>query len=108
MYALVQDNLSKCLIGSNCGGGKYTRACLNPDFFYSTQVYRWTPQATDIIITSIKNGATPKVILRNLRDKGCFVANEEPSQIQQDILIFKVKLFREKERKRKRKCQLTY
>ena len=55
---------------------------LNPDFVDSTQVYRWTPQATDIIITSIKNGATPKVILRNLRDKGCFVANEEPSQIQ--------------------------
>ena len=55
---------------------------LNPDFFYSTQVYRWTPQATDIIITSIKNGATPKVILRNLLDIGCFVANEEPPQIQ--------------------------
>ena len=28
--------------------------------------------------------------------------------IEQDILIFKVKLFREKERKRKRKYQLTY
>ena len=26
---------------------------------------------------------------------------------EQDILIFKVKLFREKERKRERKCQLT-
>ena len=27
---------------------------LNPDFVDTTQVYRWTPQATEIIITSIK------------------------------------------------------
>ena len=30
-----------------------------------------------------------------------------PKNTQQDILIFKVKLFREKERKRERKYQLT-
>ena len=46
------------------------------------QSYQWSQLATEIIVTGIKNGATPKVILRNMRDKGCFLSASEPSMIQ--------------------------
>ena len=44
--------------------------------------YRWSKEATEIIITGIKNYARPKVILRNLRDKNVFDGREEPDMIQ--------------------------
>ena len=45
----------------------------------SSKVYRWSPLANSIITTGIKNGAKPKVILRNLRDQDAFGQGEEPS-----------------------------
>ena len=45
----------------------------------SSKVYRWSALANRIIETGIKNGAKPKVILRNLRDQDAFGQGEEPS-----------------------------
>ena len=45
----------------------------------SSKVYRWSALANSIIATGIKNGAKPKVILRNLRDQDAFGQGEEPS-----------------------------
>ena len=45
----------------------------------SSKVYRWSALANKIIETGIKNGAMPKVILRNLRDQDAFGQGEEPS-----------------------------
>ena len=45
----------------------------------SSKVYRWSALANSIIETGIKNGAKPKVILRNLRDQDAFGLGEEPS-----------------------------
>ena len=41
----------------------------NPDFIEKSSGFRWTKLATDTIVTGIKTGATPKFILRNMRDK---------------------------------------
>ena len=54
----------------------------NPDFVDKSLGFRWSRLATDTIATGIQNGATPKVILRNLRDKNCFSESEEPTLIQ--------------------------
>ena len=55
---------------------------LDPDYLDSGVGYRWTKEATDIIVTGIKNDARPKVILRNLRDKNVFDGGLEPDMIQ--------------------------
>ena len=34
----------------------------NPDFIEKSSGFRWKKLATDMIVTGIKNGATPKVI----------------------------------------------
>ena len=55
----------------------------NPDFIDKSLVFKWSHQATDIILfMGIKNGATPKVILRNIRDKNCFTSSAEPTMMQ--------------------------
>ena len=54
----------------------------NPDFIDESLVFKWSHQATDIILMGIKNGATPKVILRNMRDKNCFTSSAEPTMMQ--------------------------
>ena len=46
----------------------------NPDFIDKSLVFKWSQQATDIVVMGIKNWATPKVILRNMRDKNCFTS----------------------------------
>ena len=55
---------------------------LKDDYVDSNQVYRWSPLATEIIVFGIKSGASPKVILRNMREKGCFITAPEPSMQQ--------------------------
>ena len=55
---------------------------LKDDYVDSNQVYRWSPLATEIIVFGIKSGASPKVILRNMREKGCFTTTPEPSMQQ--------------------------
>ena len=54
----------------------------NPDYIDKSLGFRWSRLATDTITTGIQNGATPKVILRNLREKNCFSGSEEPTLIQ--------------------------
>ena len=54
----------------------------NPDFIDKSLVFKWSHQATDIILMRIKNGATPKVILQNMRDKNCFTSSAEPTMMQ--------------------------
>ena len=54
----------------------------NPDFIDESLVFKWSHQATDIILMGIKNGATPKVILRNMRDKNYFTSSAEPTMMQ--------------------------
>ena len=55
---------------------------LKDDYVESNQVYRWSPVATETIVFGIKSGASPKVILRNMREKGCFQSVPEPSMQQ--------------------------
>ena len=55
---------------------------LNPEYFDKAAVYIWTKAATETILTGIKNNARPKVILRNLRDNGCFINFPEPTPQQ--------------------------
>ena len=55
---------------------------VDPDFIDFGVGYRWGKEATDIIITGIKNDARPKVILRNLRDKNVFDGRVEPNMVQ--------------------------
>ena len=38
--------------------------------------------AIETIVMGIQNGATPKVMLRNMRDKNCFSDSDEPTLIQ--------------------------
>ena len=54
----------------------------NPDFIDKSCGFKWSRLATDTIITGIQNGATPKVILRKMREKNCFSASDEPTLIQ--------------------------
>lgn len=44
----------------------------NPDYVDKSLGFRWSRLATDTIAIGIQIGATPKVILQNLRDKNCF------------------------------------
>ena len=55
---------------------------LKDDYVDSNQVYRWGQSATDIIVLGIKSGASPKVMLRNMREKGCFQSVPEPTSQQ--------------------------
>ena len=55
---------------------------LRDDYVESNQVYRWGSSATEIIVLGIKSGASPKVIFRNMRDKGCFQSVPEPTSQQ--------------------------
>ena len=55
---------------------------LNPEYFDKAAVYIWTKAATETILTGIKNNARPKVILRNMRDNGCFINCPEPTSQQ--------------------------
>ena len=48
----------------------------------STLGYRWSETENDVIVQGIKSGASPTVILRNLRDKGCYLTSEEPKRQQ--------------------------
>ena len=54
----------------------------NPDFIDKSLGFRWSRLATDTIVMGIQNGATPKVMLRNMRDKNCFSDSDEPTLIQ--------------------------
>ena len=48
-------------------------------------VYRWSKEATDIIVIGVKNGLRPKVMLRNMRDRNCFANyRDNDSALQQD------------------------
>ena len=55
---------------------------LDPDFLDSTKVFRWTRAATDVVIDGLRVGSVPKVIMRSLRDHGCFADGVEPTQTQ--------------------------
>ena len=55
---------------------------LKDDYVDSNQVYRWGSLATEIIVLGLKSGASPKVILRNMREKGCFQSVPEPTKQQ--------------------------
>ena len=55
---------------------------VDPEYLDSGVGYRWTNEASNIIVTGIKNDARPKVILRNLRDKNVFDGGAEPDMIQ--------------------------
>ena len=55
---------------------------LKDDYVESNQVYRWGSSATEIIVLGIKSGASPKVILRNMRENGCFQTVPEPTSQQ--------------------------
>ena len=60
------------LILLRCSGGQST-------------VYRWSKEATNIIVIVVKNGLRPKVMLRNLRDRNCFANyRDNDSALQQD------------------------
>ena len=52
------------------------------DYIDKSVGHRWSRQATDIIVTGIKNGAVPKVIQRNLREAYVFTDSAEPSIFQ--------------------------
>ena len=52
------------------------------DYIDKSVGHRWSRQATDIIVTGIKNGAVPKVIQRNLREANVFTDSVEPSIFQ--------------------------
>ena len=52
---------------------------LNPEIVDTSTSFQWSKAATDLVAHGIKSGATPKVILRSLRDHGCFVDGQEPS-----------------------------
>ena len=61
---------------------------LDPNFVDSPHnpSYMWTPQATEFIFASMKSRhplqSTPRAIMRNLRNKGYFTDDEEPSKLQ--------------------------
>ena len=50
--------------------------------FSTTKVFRWTKAATDVVIDGLRVGSVPKVILRTLRDHGCFIDGVEPTLTQ--------------------------
>ena len=64
-----KSELFSRLILLRCSGGQST-------------VYRWSKEATNIIVIVVKNGLRPKVMLRNLRDRNCFANYREPTMIQ--------------------------
>ena len=55
---------------------------VNPEYIETSQVFRWTKTATEIVANGVKTGANPTVILRLLREKGCFVSGVECSKTQ--------------------------
>ena len=54
----------------------------DPEIVDTSSSFQWSKAATDLVAHGIKSGATPKVILRSLRDHGCFVDVQEPSMMQ--------------------------
>ena len=54
----------------------------DPDFKDASHVFKWSKQATEILVTGIKMNSRPKVMLRELRDKNCFAGQNEPTTIQ--------------------------
>ena len=54
----------------------------DPNFKDASHVFRWSKQATEILVTGIKMNSRPKVMLRELRDKNCFAGQNEPTTIQ--------------------------
>ena len=50
---------------------------VDKDYINTSDGYKWSHEATDIIITGIKNNASPKVILCNLCDKNVFDGSPE-------------------------------
>ena len=53
------------------------------DEYVSTSVgFCWSISATEVVMNGVKASSTPKVILRALRDQGCFPDGVEPTKIQ--------------------------
>ena len=51
--------------------------------YVSTSVgFCWSISATEVVMNGVKASSTPKVILRALRDQGCFPDGVEPTKIQ--------------------------
>ena len=51
--------------------------------YVSTSVgFCWSISATEVVMNGVKASSTPKVILRSLRDQGCFPDGVEPTKIQ--------------------------
>ena len=62
-------------------GGSHVHEELT-EFSDNAKVFRWTKAATEVVIDGLRVGSVPKVIMRSLRDHGCFTDGVEPTLTQ--------------------------
>ena len=62
-------------------GGSHVHEELT-EFADTSKVFRWTKASTDVVIDGLRVGSVPKVIMRSLRDHGCFNDGIEPTLTQ--------------------------
>ena len=55
---------------------------INPEYEHTGVGFRWTKSQTEIVFEGVRNGAKPKIILRNLRKAKAFNTGNEPTMPQ--------------------------